>query len=195
MSDLYDRQKTLKLNVPKNVAVVGAGGIGYWVAKFLAMNGVESITIYDPDILEEHNLNRLDIPHRFIGQNKADVAKQAILSIRDEATVYAYPFKFNGLESGYEWVIDCTDSSESQLKNQEIANGCGSKYFKAGYDGEGFGIHNEIAEWGDSTDGYTIVPSWVVPAVMVAALAVAKVMKYDKLECISNVEKVFGFHR
>ena len=195
MSDLYKRQETLKLNIPKKVAVVGCGGIGYWVAKFLAMSGVENLHLYDPDTLEEHNLNRLDIPYRLLGKNKADVTKTAILSLREEATVYAYPFKFTNLEKGYDWVIDCTDDGDSQIKNQEIAGSLGSKYFKAGYDGEGFGIHNTVAEWGEGTDGYTIVPSWVVPAVTVAALAVAKVMKYHDAECISSIEHLFRFDR
>lgn len=195
MSDLYKRQETLELKIPKKVAVVGCGGIGYWVAKFLAMNGCENLHLYDPDVIEEHNLNRLDIPLRFIGQNKADITKKAILSIRDEVTIYSFPFKFSELESGYDWIVDCTDNSDSQMQNQEIARKMGAKYFKAGYDGEGFGIHNTIAEWGESTDGYTIVPSWVVPAVTVAALAVAKIMKYHDAECISSVKHLFRFDR
>jgi molybdopterin/thiamine biosynthesis adenylyltransferase len=195
MSDLYNRQEKLKLKVPKKVAVVGCGGIGYWVAKFLAMSGCEHIELFDPDTLEEHNLNRLDVPMKYIGHNKADIAQAAIHALREDCTVYAYPFKFNELNTGFDWVIDCTDNSESQLVNQELARKMGARYFKAGYDGEGFGIHNTIAEWGESTDGYTIVPSWVVPATIVAALAVAKVMKYPDKECISSVEHLFRFDR
>jgi len=192
---LYDRQETLELKVPKKVAVVGCGGIGYWVGKFLAMSGCDHIELYDPDVLEEHNLNRLDIPYRFLGQNKAEVTKKAIQSLREECTCYAYPFVFSDLASGYDWVIDCTDNGDAQIKNQEIAGAMGAKYFKAGYDGEGFGIHNTIAEWGESTDGYTIVPSWVVPAVVVASLAVAKVMKYPDKEVISSIPHLFRFDR
>ena len=81
------------------------------------------------------------------------------------------------------------------MENQEIAQKIGAKYFKAGYDGENFGIHNSVAEWGESTEGYTIVPSWCVPAVIVAALAVAKIMKYPKKEVISSVEKLFRIDR
>lgn len=192
---LYDRQETLDLKIPKKVAVVGCGGIGYWVAKFLAMSGCDHIELFDPDILEEHNLNRLDIPYRFLGKNKADVTQKAIQSLRDECTVYAYPFIFSDLSGGYDWVIDCTDDGDSQIVNQEIASKMRAKYFKAGYDGEGFGIHNTVAEWGESTDGYTIVPSWVVPAVVVASLAVAKIMKYPEKECISSIEHLFRFDR
>jgi molybdopterin/thiamine biosynthesis adenylyltransferase len=195
MSDLYNRQEKLKLTVPKKVAVVGCGGIGYWVAKFLAMSGCEHIELFDPDILEEHNLNRLDIPMKYIGNNKADITKSVIQALREDCTCYSYPFKFNELNTGFDWVIDCTDNSKSQLVNQELARKMGSKYFKAGYDGLGFGIHNTIAEWGESTDGYTIVPSWVCPAVIVASLAVAKVMKYHDAECISSVKHLFRFDR
>lgn len=195
MPDLYNRQEKLKLNIPKKVAVVGCGGIGYWVAKYLAMSGCEHIELFDPDTLEEHNLNRLDIPLKYVGKNKADITQKAIQSIREDCTVYAYPFKFSELNTGFEWIIDCTDNSESQLINQDLARKQGAKYFKAGYDGEGFGIHNTIAEWGESTDGYTIVPSWVVPASIVAALAVAKVMKYEDMECISSVKHLFRFDR
>lgn len=195
MVDYYKRQETLDLKTPKKVAVVGCGGIGYWVAKFLAMSGAERLDLYDPDTLEDHNLNRLDIPLRFIGKNKADITRQAIITIREDITVNAYPFIFSDLESGYDWIIDCTDDGKSQLENQKIANAMGARYFKAGYDGEGFGIHNTIAEWGEGTDGYTIVPSWVCPAVTVASLAVAKVMKYHDAECISDIKSLFRFDR
>jgi len=48
---LYERQETLELTAPKKIAVVGCGGIGYWVAKFLAMSGCEYLELYDPDVI------------------------------------------------------------------------------------------------------------------------------------------------
>jgi len=188
---LYQRQEELKLNQSQTVTVVGCGGIGYWVAKILAMSGIRKILLYDPDILEEHNLNRLDIPYKYIGKNKADVAKVAILGIREDCICYSFPFPFGDLAEKTDWIIDCTDKAKAQIENQEIARKLGAKYFKAGYDGENFGIHNSVAEWGEDGEGYTIVPSWAVPAMIVAALAVAKVMKYEKKEVISSVDKLF----
>jgi molybdopterin/thiamine biosynthesis adenylyltransferase len=192
---LYDRQKTLLLNQDQTVTVVGCGGIGYWVAKLLAMSGIKKIILFDPDTLEEHNLNRLDIPVRFIGKNKADITKTAIEAIRDDCMVYSFPFKYNEDADKTDWIVDCTDTSQSQIENQKIANKKGSRYFKAGYDGENFGIHNTVAEWGDSTNGYTVVPSWSVPAIIVASLAVVKVMKYPTKEVISSVPKLFRIDR
>jgi molybdopterin/thiamine biosynthesis adenylyltransferase len=192
---LYQRQEKLKLDQSKTVTVVGCGGIGYWVAKILAMSGISKIVLYDPDILEEHNLNRLDIPYSFIGKNKADVTKVAINTIREECIVYAFPFPYSDVAEHTDWVIDCTDKAKSQLENQDIAKKIKAKYFKAGYDGENFGIHNSVAEWGEDGEGYTMVPSWAVPAMIVASLAVAKVMKYEKEEVVSSVDKLFRIDR
>ena len=94
---LYQRQEELKLNQDQTVTVVGCGGIGYWVAKILAMSGIGKIVLYDPDTLEEHNLNRLDIPYSYLGKNKADVTKVAILGIREDCIVYTYPSPFNDI--------------------------------------------------------------------------------------------------
>lgn len=192
---LYQRQEELDLDQSMTVSVVGCGGIGYWVAKILAMSGINKILLYDPDILEEHNLNRLDIPFRYIGKNKADVTKLAINGIREECICYSFPFPFNDMAEKTDWVIDCTDKAPAQIENQDIARKMGAKYFKAGYDGENFGIHNAVAEWGEDGEGYTIVPSWAVPAMIVASMAVAKVMKYPDKEVVSSVDKLFRIDR
>jgi len=53
---IYDRQEAFKLNTDITVSIVGCGGIGYWVAKLLAMSGVEKLYLYDADVIEETNL-------------------------------------------------------------------------------------------------------------------------------------------
>lgn len=191
MTTLYNRQETLKLKTP-SITIVGCGGIGFWVAKFAAMAGIEKIWAFDNDAIEVHNLNRLDLPESFIGRNKADVVKQIINHIRPDCSIYAMPFLFNDSHKpGTDWLVDCTDKFASQVKNQQIAKEQGMKYVKAGYDGEEFSIHNSVAEWGEAEDGYRVVPSWVVPAVMVASLTVAKIMKYQGSEVVSNINGVF----
>jgi len=185
---IYDRQLTLDLNTDISITVVGAGGIGFWVCKFAAMSGIKDIHVFDPDVIEESNLNRLDIPERFIGKNKADMVKVVVEMLRPMCSVSARPFKyqdFNAVKT--DWIVDCTDNYESQVNNQKIAKSMGSKYCKAGYDGESFSINDTVAEWGEAEDGYTITPSWVVPASIVAALTVAKIMKYSDSEVYSNI--------
>jgi molybdopterin/thiamine biosynthesis adenylyltransferase len=193
---LYQRQSTLNLNQEQSITVVGCGGIGYWVAKFAAMSGIDPIYLFDPDTFEEHNFNRIDLKTKFIGRNKADITRAMILTIRENCSVYAFPYKYSKLSSEKtDWVIDCTDKFESQVKNQEIAKSIGVRYLKAGYDGEEFSIHNSVAEWGEAEDGYQVVPSWVVPATIVAALTVGKVMKYVDKEVISSVSELYKFRR
>jgi len=193
MSRLYERQESLKLNKDISITVIGCGGVGYWTAKFAAMSGIEKIYLFDFDVIEEHNLNRLDLPISAIGQNKAAVTKSVINFLRPETTVFALPFKFKeGLFKMTDWIIDCTDRSNVQEENQAIAKANGAKYLKVGYNGEHITLSNVVAEWGESTDGYTVIPSWVVPATVVAALAVGKIMKYYDKEISTNLKDLYN---
>ena len=49
--------------------------------------------------------------------------------------------------------------------------------------------------WGEAPDGYVVIPSWVVPAVIIAAMAVAKIMKYPDAEVVSSVKGIFNAQR
>jgi len=192
----YDRQEKLDLNTKQTIVIVGCGGIGYWVAKFAAMSGIEKMYVFDDDTIEQHNLNRLDLSDEFIGKNKADVVKNMVETIRPSCTCYSMPFRLSdSAPIDGDWLVDCTDEYKSQLKNQEIAKKRGLRYFKAGYDGEQFSIHNTVAEWGKAEDGYTIVPSWVSPAVIIASMAIAKIVKYPEKEMVSNIKGIFSSDR
>jgi molybdopterin/thiamine biosynthesis adenylyltransferase len=194
MADYYDRQKELKLNVDTTISVVGVGGVGFWVAKFAAMSGIPKIYLYDPDIIEIHNLNRLDIPEKFLGRNKADVGAIIIKSLRPDCDVKAFGMKLQSFTfADTEWLIDCTDNFESQELNSTIAEECGANYMKVGYDGESISINDKIAEWGEAEDGYVVIPSWCVPASIVGALAVAKIVKYPSKELGTDISKLFNY--
>ena len=183
----YDRQELIEgINNKIKVLVVGAGGIGFHVSKLLAMSGVEDLYVFDPDTLEESNLNRLDLTVDYIGKNKADIVKTVVKSLRPQARVKVFPFplKDHTYPKGVDWVIDCTDNHASQLENQRMADSNGAKYVKSGYDGERMSINDRVATWdsGETQDGYRVTPSWAVPAIMSAALVVGKVLKYNSGE-------------
>lgn len=190
---LYERQRQFELYTSRSVTVVGCGGVGYWVAKFLAMSGMDKIYLFDPDTIEEHNLNRLDVPERFIGRNKADVTKLAVKTVRPMCSVHAFPYKLQAHTfPKTDWLVDCTDNLDSQIKNQKIADESGSNYVKSGYDGYGITINNRVGEWGEAQDGYVIEPSWVVPAVTVAALTVAKITRFVNSEIATTIPRLLG---
>lgn len=187
MSFFYDRQELIEgINRDIKVLVVGAGGIGFHVAKLLAMSGVEELYVFDPDTLEESNLNRLDVTTEYVGKNKADIVKTIIKQLRPDARVKVFPFplKDHTYPRGVDWVIDCTDNHASQLENQRMADENGAKYTKSGYDGTRMSVNDRVATWdtGDTQDGYRVTPSWAVPAIIAAALVVGKVMKYHNGE-------------
>lgn len=190
--DIYNRQESLDLNKDITLTIVGVGGIGFWVAVYAAMSGIEKMYLYDPDVIEEVNLNRLPIPDKFTGENKTVITKSFIQGIRPNCTIYNFPYKFteNSLVDT-DYLIDCTDNYESQMRNESIADSRNMKYIKAGYNGMNISINDRVAEWGEAEDGYTIIPSWVVPASIVASLTVAKIMKFNNKELSSNIERMF----
>lgn len=187
MNDVrYARQKSLDLNSVNKVIVVGCGGIGYNFAKISALSGVKGFYLFDDDRLESHNLNRIDVPTEAIGMNKSEMTSKVIKRLRNDVFVMFFPFRLSEHnfpeDDEIEWLVDCTDNFKSQQNNYKLSKNKGIKYIKAGYDGESFSIHDKPASWGDmgdNDDGYTIIPSWSVPAIVVACLTVAKIMKYN----------------
>lgn len=194
MTDIYNRQEELKLNKNTNLTIVGCGGIGYWVAKFAAMVGIEKFYLFDPDVIEIHNLNRLDLSEKFLGKNKAEVTSKVIENLRPMISAYFYPYKFSeNFPVDTEWLVDCTDAFKAQVENEKIAKSRGMKYLKAGYDGMSISIHNKVAQWGDTEDGYRVVPSFVAPAVIVAALTITKIVKYEEYEIGTTIKDIFNY--
>lgn len=193
-NNLYLRQEALNLKTNIKIAIVGCGGVGYWTAKFAAMSGVERITLFDPDTVEDHNRNRLDFPVEANGMNKATLTKRLIESIRPDCFVIANPIPFDEtiVDDSYDWVLDCTDRIKVQSEIEDHCNRLGIRYVKVGYDGTHMTIANRVAQWGqDEDDGYNIVPSWVVPSVTVAALVVAKVLNNHNAELSAFVDDLF----
>jgi len=191
MPDIYDRQRPMDLYTPNSVTVVGCGGIGSWVAILAAMSGVKTLFLYDPDTLEETNRNRLPFCQGSVGRPKVQVVADYIAGIRTDATVVPVQEKLDGIFveiqlSITEFLIDCTDSPRSQiyLYNKCKERGGLPHFIRAGYDGTNITVTSNVSGWIRDTEQetYTVQPSWVVPAVTVAALAVGKMMKYNTQE-------------
>ncbi len=197
MSILYDRQDTLDLNTDVKVVIVGVGGVGWHVAKGLAMAGVNDITMFDDDIVEIHNLPRLDVPMSMLGKNKATLLKQFIDQMRPDNNVVGFPFKFNpdvcDIED-FDYLIDCTDSHSVQLNNQTYAHEHGLKYIKVGYNGFHITISNTVAEWdtGETPDGYTIIPSFISPAIIVAGMAINIILTNTSKEISIDINELYN---
>jgi len=110
-----------------HVAVIGCGGLGGYVIEQLARLGVGTITAVDPDVFEEHNLNRqLYSCPAMLGHSKADAALKRVTKINPAVTVYAHKCaysKTNGCEllEGVDLVVDALDNIAVRL---ELAETC-----------------------------------------------------------------------
>lgn len=177
MKKLTDYSRQNRLNIPQiNCAsVVGCGGTGSWTSIFLAMSGTRKLKLFDSDGIEGHNLNRLPFPHSAIGELKTQALKDLVNSLRNECSILCFdniePINYSLLEGV---VYDCTDQRAIQDALQDYCEEKKLTYRRVGYDGNhittlSMGRPQNI---GEPQDGYTVIPSWVIPAVLVSALAV-----------------------
>lgn len=124
------------------VAVVGCGGLGGYVLEELARLGVGQIAAIDPDVFEEHNLNRQLLSSiNLLGTSKTEAAVQRIRSINPAVRVSPFMVTFskdNGLEllKGAELVIDAVDNIPARLDLAEICTKLGIPL-----------VHGAIAGW------------------------------------------------
>ena len=111
------------------VAVIGCGGLGGYIIEELARLGVGTIKAIDPDVFEEHNLNRQILcTVSDLGKPKAKVAKKRVKAVNPAITVIPYvkPFSSeNGAEllEGMDVVVDALDSVQTRI---ELAECCES---------------------------------------------------------------------
>jgi molybdopterin/thiamine biosynthesis adenylyltransferase len=109
------------------VAVVGCGGLGGYILEELARLGVGQIVAIDPDVFEEHNLNRqLLSTIETLGVAKAVAAEMRIAAINPAVRVRPVKAAFDR-EHGHEMlegvglVIDAVDNIKTRLELAEIS--------------------------------------------------------------------------
>ena len=110
-----------------HVAVIGAGGTGSLACQQLAHLGVAHVTVIDPDVVDETNLNRLvgSVPSD-VGLPKVEVAARMIRGINRRAAVRAMRADVVDddvarLLSTFDLVLSCTDSHASRAVVNQAA--------------------------------------------------------------------------
>jgi molybdopterin/thiamine biosynthesis adenylyltransferase len=192
---LYERQNRIReLHIPDVATVVGCGGTGFWTAFLLAMSGAEELILIDTDKIERSNMNRLPVVEDSIGKEKTKVLAEFIRLFRPDIRIECQHLKVETpaqcqLLRGS--VFCCTDNLKSQ---QLICAYCKKnriKYQRIGYDGTVLNVSRAFPLSFDSNtpDGYTIVPSWVVPAVLAAAMGVASSL-YKEIAIMDDISKL-----
>jgi len=180
--ELTDRQKDLYLHVPPTVTVAGVGGIGSWVALFLENVGTREFYIFDPDIIESHNLNRTPYLENQVGQYKVEALKRLMIAKNRDIKVFSFKTKFDPdiLLDTPTVVIDCTDDYKSQIKINKYCKDKGIEYYRVGTREHHITVTNTVPKWSttdeqeEGTCGVTI-PQWIAPQAMAASIVVSKI--------------------
>lgn len=106
-----------------SVFLCGVGGVGSWAAEALVRAGIGRLTIMDPDVVKESNLNRqLCAMTSTIGRLKVDVLKERFMDIAPQAEIIALPQRLEAQacteiveHGGYSCVIDAIDERPPKL--------------------------------------------------------------------------------
>jgi hypothetical protein len=192
---IYERQNLINgLDIPQTASVVGCGGTGFWTALLLAMSGVEDLILVDSDIVEVSNLNRLFFEESSVGKKKAEALKSLILSVRKQVRIEIHdtriekPLDCQILRGE---IFCCTDSLKSQQLICAYCNKNALAYQRIGYDGTILNVSKTFPLSFKETEeqGYTVTPSWVIPAVFAAAAGVAS-RTYKELCLMDDLGKL-----
>lgn len=179
------RQEALNLSIPRGVAVVGCGGVGSWIAYFLALAGVTNLWLFDPDTVSEHNLNRLPLGASSIGVSKSKALADFITTLRPNNTIVPLGAfseslaEISHLDEECSWLVCSTDTLATRCLSHEWATSNGMFYIEAAAEGEYGSIANSPAEWAtpeDAKPGYASVPVWVGPATFAASMAASYIL-------------------
>jgi molybdopterin/thiamine biosynthesis adenylyltransferase len=112
------------------VLVLGAGGIGSWVALGLAMSGVGEIVAVDPDVVEARNLTRQPYPQRMIGRRKIEALGRLVRERAPAARVTGVDLRVDGpddlgaLLDGVTCVVCCADEPDPEATALTVARAC-----------------------------------------------------------------------
>ncbi|HEX9204417.1 MAG TPA: HesA/MoeB/ThiF family protein, partial [Candidatus Deferrimicrobiaceae bacterium] len=145
------------------VLVAGAGGLGGYLVEELARLGVGTLVVVDPDVFEEHNLNRqlLALPAN-LGEPKVEAAVERVGKINPAVRVIPRQCAF-GRENGAELLagagaaVDALDTVSARVELARACRDCGVPM-----------VHGAIAGWfgqmatqmpGEDITPY-IYPSW-----------------------------------
>jgi len=199
-NNIYLRQEDLIQKDFKGEAalVIGLGGIGSWVALNLALIGIGTLVLVDPDTIEASNLNRTLYKLYDIGRKKTEAIKDLISERRQDTIVLAIDDYFSPEmldKYSVDYIFDCTDNLNTRDKLKDMNLQC--NYVKCGYDGYSATISIndfESGSWGEG-GSYTSVPSFFGTPQVISALVVTEMLINVHIETRTvnfEIDKVLG---
>lgn len=160
MDEFFERTELVfgKENVEKikkaHIAVFGVGGVGSFVCEALARCGVGKLDLIDFDTVSKSNINRQLIAlNSTVGKYKADVMKERIHDINENAEVNVYKTRFSPETSSqfdfseYDYVVDAIDYVTGKIELVMCCEKAGVPIISSM--GAGNKVHPEMFELAD----------------------------------------------
>jgi tRNA threonylcarbamoyladenosine dehydratase len=120
------------------VIVFGVGGVGSWCAEALVRSGIGFVTLVDPDVICETNINRqVQATSASVGRSKVIELAQRLCLINPAATVVPLQKRFHRTTAGefelgtYPYVVDAIDSISNKVDLIIAARQAGATVFSA----------------------------------------------------------------
>ncbi len=118
--DLVNQERLLKAKV----MIAGVGGLGGFTAVNLALAGVGTLILVDPDTVEESNLNRqLLYREDNIGSKKVMVARDFLRELNPHIDVLAIDARVENVDDSIDFdiVVDGLDNYPSRIHAEHLA--------------------------------------------------------------------------
>lgn len=188
----------------RHIILAGCGGIGWWVAQALVASGlVSALDLYDTKALKRFHQNRMNVPTRFLGENKA-IALAAFLvengtscAVIPHATLID-PAIIKEQSDRSNILIDTTDSAITHIALYKTCKEREIPYYRISYDGA---LHITVANRASSfcvgalPAGYGTMPTWGLSAAMAAMIGVHTIIKAQSVDRYGRLripEALFG---
>jgi len=195
-SGIHSRTPEDALLKPGNYVMVGAGGVGMWLATLILMhmdnNAEYTLMVVDPDKIDTVNMNRYPVPWSYIGRYKVEFLADLVFNTRPNVKYVGVATRITGFDSLLELVgreldkysptvyIDATDSPAASEYVRQAARASAAPYLGVHYDGWSITVEWEPPRYGaddvwsleDGHTGYQVFPSLAVAPYLASAIAV-----------------------
>ncbi|MCU7731089.1 ThiF family adenylyltransferase [Actinoplanes sp. KI2] len=109
-----DTSRPTNAYLGKTIQIWGCGGLGSWIAEFIARAGAKHLVLCDPGTVTGGLLVRQDFTENDIGETKPEALRQRLAAIREDITVEAHttfiPDNLTTLQTDTDLIIDATIS-------------------------------------------------------------------------------------
>jgi len=192
LNSLYGRQR---FKPPRSIALVGCGG-GMHIASFAAMAGTRMLKLFDSDVVEISNLNRLPYTPNDVGKKKTTALREYIQRLRPDCEVEEYPAVTDTLQIPLleaDAIVIAIDSLEARKTiDAEVSKVLGKPCLHVNFETDKYKVSWGL--WEDEKKSVELGTGYMNPdeqyvttAVTACALAVAKLMNTSSAARAGNV--------